>query len=104
MPPRASGSITIAPRARSAVGSKGGSMRSSRLVLVPSVFALLVGFALAPRPASAVIIDNDLVPPTLGSWSVDVLTGGQTNTATLTANRLASADVQTSDIIFDYFS
>ncbi len=62
------------------------------------------GLVSTARPASAVVIDNDLPSATVGSWAVDVTTGGETRTALLTANRLASADTLNTDIIFDYFS
>lgn len=54
--------------------------------------------------AYAVVIDNDIPSGTLGHWSVDVLTGGQSRSGTVTANRLASGDTVTTDVLFDYFS
>ena len=66
--------------------------------------ALIAVALAAPQIASAVIIDNDIATGTLGSWSVDVQTGGESRSADPTANRLASGDTTTEDVLFDYFT
>ncbi len=58
----------------------------------------------APQIASAVVIDNDVASGSLGAWSVDVTTGGESREAQLTANRLASGDTYTEDVLYDYFT
>lgn len=57
-----------------------------------------------PMAANAVVIDNGVPQGTLGHWSVDVLTGGETTAAFVTAQRLASGDVATPDVVFEYLS
>ncbi|MES9965809.1 MAG: PEP-CTERM sorting domain-containing protein [Sedimenticola sp.] len=59
---------------------------------------------LAPFTASAVVIDNDISAGTVGHWSVDVTTGGESRDADLTANRFSSGDTFTEDVLYDYFT
>jgi hypothetical protein len=70
-----------------------------RRCLLPILACLLVS-----RAALAVVIDNDVPAGTLGSWSVDVDTGGQTDDATLTAELLQSKTLTTGNVIFAYRS
>jgi hypothetical protein len=70
-----------------------------RRCLLPILACLLVS-----RAALAVVIDNDVPVGTLGSWSVDVDTGGQTDDATLTAELLQSKTLTTGNVIFAYRS
>jgi hypothetical protein len=59
----------------------------------------------APGPlVDSIRIDNDIPLGTLGHWDVDVNTGGESNSAQLTASRLASGDIVTEDVLFDYYS
>lgn len=68
-----------------------------------SVFLPL--FLVAPISSSfAITIDNDIPRGTLNHWAVEVLTGGQSRLAYLTANRDASGDIYTENVLFDYFS
>ena len=68
-----------------------------------SLFAAIC-CAMAIGSANALVIDNDIASGTLGYFSVDVTTGGESRSADITANRLASADVYTTDLLYDYFS
>lgn len=71
----------------------------------PHILALATLIAAAtPQMASAVIIDNDIPLGTVGAWSVDVTTGGESRQGDLTANRLASGDVYTENTLYDYFT
>lgn len=54
--------------------------------------------------ASTTLIDNDIPLATLSHWDVDVQTGGESRSAQLTASRLASGDIVTEEVLFDYFS
>jgi hypothetical protein len=71
-----------------------------------SVFWRSLGVFLlsVPVAANAVVIDNGVPQGTLGHWSVDVLTGGETTAAFVTAQRFASGDVATPDVVFEYLS
>lgn len=76
-------------------------MISSRNIMnIAAVGAVM----LTASTASAVVIDNGIIVGNLGHWSVDVLTGGESRDADLTANRLDSGDLFTEDVLFDYFS
>ncbi|MDQ3773923.1 MAG: hypothetical protein M3461_05935 [Pseudomonadota bacterium] len=57
-----------------------------------------------PLGANAVEISNGVPDGTVGSYRVDVQTGGETLTAVVTAARLASNDIFTTDVVFDYAS
>lgn len=57
-----------------------------------------------PSFAHAVVIDNDVPTSTVGAWTVNVTTGGESRTAGLTANRFASGDVYHTDVLYDYFT
>src|SRR5262245_38094917 len=70
-----------------------------RRCLLPVLACLLVS-----RAASAVVIDNDVPAGTLGSWSVDVATGGQTDNAVLTAEQLQSKTLVSGNVVFAYRS
>lgn len=61
---------------------------------------LASGFATS---AQAVVIDNGLTSDTVGYWSVDMASGGQVNTGTLTA-RGSGGDIHTTNVIYDYFT
>lgn len=49
-------------------------------------------------------VDNDVPEGTVGHWDVDVQSGGESRDAQLTAQRFASGDVVTENVLFDYFS
>lgn len=68
---------------------------------VSSKFFIL---AIFPISAYSFTIDNDIPLGTLGHWSVDVFTGGQSRFARITAERDASNDIYTEDVLFDYYS
>lgn len=57
-----------------------------------------------PGVSHAVLIQNGIPEGTLGHFSVDVLTGGETVEGFVTAERFASQDIVTSEVIFDYLS
>ncbi len=57
-----------------------------------------------PVGAAAVEISNGIPEGTVGHYRVDVLTGGETRTAFITAARFASNDIATSEVVFDYSS
>ena len=78
-------------------------MKTKNLKLLPSC-AVMLSTLLAPAAASALLIDNDIAPGTLGHWQVDVRTGGESRDADLTANRQASGDVFTENVLYDYYS
>ena len=69
------------------------------------LLAIIVVLGLS-RPAKALVlvIDNDISSGTLGHFSVDVTTGGESDVANLTANRFYSDDQVTVNVFFDYFS
>lgn len=70
------------------------------------LLAIIVVLGLS-RPAKALVIeviDNDISSGTLGHFSVDVTTGGESGDANLTASRFTSADQVTVNGFFDYFS
>jgi hypothetical protein len=50
------------------------------------------------------VIDNDIPLGTVGHFDADVASGGNVDSANITANRLASGDVFTEQLIFDYFT
>jgi len=57
-----------------------------------------------PVAAHAVLINNGVPQGMVGRLEADVLTGGQSRTLNVTARRLASQDVFTENVLFDYFS
>ncbi len=57
-----------------------------------------------PMAANAVEINNGVPEGTVGHYRVDVLAGGETRTAFVTAARFFSNDITTTDVIFDYSS
>ncbi len=65
-----------------------------------SVVAFLASSGFATS-ASAIVIDNDLSPDTVGYWAVDVNSGGQTQYGVLTANR-AGGGTFSGDVVFAY--
>ncbi len=67
-----------------------------------AVFGLLV--ALLATSSHALLIDNGLSQGELGAFAVDVLSGGETTQAELTARRLSSQDLVTGDVIYAYES
>lgn len=54
--------------------------------------------------SAATTISNGIASGTVGHFSVNVQSGGESRQGILTANRQASGDVYTEDILFDYFS
>jgi hypothetical protein len=68
----------------------------------PMILALML--LLASPPADATIIDNDVPEGVLGHWSVDVASGGETTSATITAERLTAKDLRTTNVVFLYAS
>jgi hypothetical protein len=75
-----------------------------RIGYLLSLTAIAVVLCVLPNAGRTEVIDNDVAPGVLGHFSVDVLGGGESFEANLTASRLASADIVTEDVIFDYFS
>lgn len=61
-------------------------------------------YAFSAVPANALVIDNDIAAGTLGEFSVNLTTGGESREAYISANRLASGDVFREDLLFDYYS
>jgi hypothetical protein len=75
--------------------------------MLKSPFTPIAALALAlgvTTSASAVVISNGIAVGTVGHWSVDVLTGGESRAANLTANRLVGSSPFTEDVLFDYFT
>jgi hypothetical protein len=68
---------------------------------VTTLAILAIGTTMA-APANAIVIDNGIASGTLGSWSVDVLGGGQSVDATITALRADNNTLTTSEVVFDY--
>lgn len=68
-----------------------------------SLFATIC-CAMTIGSANALVIDNDIALGTVGHFDVDVTTGGESREANITANRFASGDVFTEDLLYDYFS
>lgn len=66
--------------------------------------AVMLTTLLVPTAASALLINNDIATGTLGSWEVNVTSGGESHSADLTANRQVSSSPFTEDVLFDYFS
>jgi hypothetical protein len=56
------------------------------------------------QDAFAVLIDNDGTLGVLGYFDADVIGGGEVASSTITASRLASADLFDEQTIFDYFT
>lgn len=71
--------------------------------LGPVAFSAAI-FVLSATSARAVFIDNGIPVGTVGHFSLDMLTGGESNEAYLSASRVASGDVFTENVLFDYFS
>jgi len=71
-----------------------------------STFWRSIGIFLLSLPVvtNAVVIDNGVPPGILGHWSVDVLTGGETRTAVVSAQPFASGGIVTTNVVFEYFS
>lgn len=65
--------------------------------------ALALAVLAASTASHAVIIGNDIPSGTLGHWSADVTSGGETRFANLTA-KTVGGDLVTGDIVYDYFS
>jgi hypothetical protein len=65
---------------------------------LPCIFFGLVG------TASAIFIDNGVPAGTLGHWRVDVENAGESHLANLTAQRFASTDIVTEDVLFEYLT
>ena len=63
-------------------------------------FALCV--CVVPVSGVTLTINNDIPMGTVGHFRVDVFEGGESRFANITANRLASADIFTADVLFDY--
>ena len=64
-----------------------------------------ITLSLVSFSAGAVVINNGFATSQQGYWSVDVLDGGETRTASLTGTGTPSGTVfQDEEIIFDYFS
>ncbi len=54
--------------------------------------------------AQSVTINNGIPTGTVGSWSVDVLSGGESRVANLTANAINPSAIVTENVLYDYFS
>lgn len=65
---------------------------------------LMFLFFLIPTPTLAIYISNNMSSDEVGYWAVDILTGGESRNALLTANRFASGDIYTENVLYDYFS
>jgi len=69
-----------------------------------SLYRLVLCFLIFPAASPAIVISNGIPEGQLGHWSVDVLTGGQTTDARVTAHRFFSGDVFTDNVVFQYLS
>lgn len=69
-----------------------------------SVLSLTGLLTVYPSITGAVVISNDIPTGEIGHWSVDVESGGESRIALLTAERSASGDVITENILYDYFT
>lgn len=65
--------------------------------------ALALALLAASAASHAITIGNDTPLGTLGHWSADVTSGGETRTAVLTAQTVGGQLVS-GDIVYDYFS
>jgi len=65
--------------------------------------ALALAILAASTASHAVTIGNDIPAGTLGHWSADVTSGGETRLANLTA-KTVGGQIVTGDIVYDYFS
>ena len=74
-----------------------------RVIRIEAVLAIMF-IALAGTSARAIVIDNGIPAGTLNHWQVDAGNGGESRSANLTAQRFASADIFTTDVLFDYFT
>ena len=54
--------------------------------------------------AHAVEIDNSIDSSQVGAWAVDVSTGGESNQANLTAKRADTNEIDSGDVLFDFFT
>lgn len=73
--------------------------------IVPSILAIPITLTLLTSQALAVNIDNDLLVTDVGRWRVDVLTGGESQNAWLTAvGNPSTTQFNETEVIFDYFS
>jgi hypothetical protein len=59
---------------------------------------------LASGSANAIVIDNGVPSGTLGSFRADVIGGGQTRAANITALRADTNELYTGDVVYDYFT
>lgn len=69
-----------------------------------SGISLSLGATLLASHAQAAIISNGVPAGTLGHWSMDITTGGESRQADLTAQRLFSGNLTTENVLFDYFT
>jgi hypothetical protein len=69
-----------------------------------AVLLASIGLGLGSMPVSAVVISNGIALGTVGHWDVDVWTGGESRSATITANRLVSPSPFNENVLFDYFT
>lgn len=60
--------------------------------------------AICSSASAQVTINNGIPTGTVGSWSVDVLSGGESRTANLTANATNPPAIVTENVLYDYFS
>lgn len=76
--------------------------------LIPQTIALTGGiltFTVSlSSTASAIIISNGILSGTPGSFNIIVLSGGETSDANLTARRLATGDIISQKVLFNYFT
>lgn len=75
---------------------------NNKKLLFSMLIAVLLMLGLSAR--ADIIIDNDIPQGTVSHWSVNVMTGGQSRIAFVTANRAASRDIFIENVLFDYFS
>lgn len=77
------------------------TLRKGSSIIGATAFALVLVMSLNLNAAG---IDNTIASGTLGHWSVDVLNGGESRTANLTAFRADLSSLVTTDVMYDYFT
>lgn len=70
---------------------------------IQALAALAIGATIA-APANAISISNGIASGTLGSWSVDVVGGGQSRDANITALRADNNTLTSTEVVYDYFT
>jgi hypothetical protein len=67
------------------------------------LWAMLLGVCMT-QPCRGIWIDNDIPTGTVGHFSVDVYDGGQAYEGYVTAQRLASGDLYTENVVYSYLA